>query len=316
MAVNFTDILQGDYLNPNIPYELYVFDLTVNAIFSFTTVVANTLIMTALKKISLFQVHSVFKAFLFNLAIADLAVGIFVQPMYIATIVTAICGYPGASRILATMFYLGNWCFPNISVSFLTVIAIDRFLALHFRLRYRNVVTFNRVVAALVFLWILKFGEALMVVFDYRIFNVQTNVGLGFCMTVITFCYLKIYLTLRHHDSTVRGMNKFPSQTLPETCRQEGNPRVRSTTFNMLRYKRTVYDMLFLYAALIFCYLPAFCVLIVIQTRGVDRTAQIARFLAATIIFANSSLNPLLYCWRIRPIRRTVWTTLRKMCCK
>lgn len=316
MAVNFTDILQGDYLNPNIPYELYVFDLTVNAIFSFTTVVANTLIMTALKKISLFQVHSVFKAFLFNLAIADLAVGIFVQPMYIATIVTAICGYPGASRILATMFYLGNWCFPNISVSFLTVIAIDRFLALHFRLRYRNLVTFNRVVAALVFLWILKFGEALMVVFDYRIFNVQTNVGLGFCMTVITFCYLKIYLTLRHHDNTVRGMNKFPSQTPPETCRQEENPRVRSITFNMLRYKRTVYDMLFLYAALIFCYLPAFCVLIVIQTRGADRTAQIARFLAATIIFANSSLNPLLYCWRIRPIRRTVWTTLRKMCCK
>lgn len=316
MAVNFTDILQGDYLNPNIPYELYVFDLTVNAIFSFTTVVANTLIMTALKKISLFQVHSVFKAFLFNLAIADLAVGIFVQPMYIATIVTAICGYPGASRILATMFYLGNWCFPNISVSFLTVIAIDRFLALHFRLRYRNLVTFNRVVAALVFLWILKFGEALMVVFDYRIFNVQTNVGLGFCMTVITFCYLKIYLTLRHHDNTVRGMSKFPSQTPPETCRQEENPRVRSITFNMLRYKRTVYDMLFLYAALIFCYLPAFCVLIVIQTRGADRTAQIARFLAATIIFANSSLNPLLYCWRIRPIRRTVWTALRKMCCK
>ena len=74
MAVNFNDL--NDYPDPKIPYELYVFDLTVNAVSSFTTVIANTLIMVALKKIPLVQVHSVFKAFLFNLALADLAVGI------------------------------------------------------------------------------------------------------------------------------------------------------------------------------------------------------------------------------------------------
>ena len=74
MAENFTVVLQGTYPDPEIPYALYVFDVSVNAVFSVITIIGNTLIMIALWKIPLSQLRKVFKVFLFNLALADLCV--------------------------------------------------------------------------------------------------------------------------------------------------------------------------------------------------------------------------------------------------
>ena len=312
MAENFTVVLQGIHLDPDIPYALYVFDVSVNAVFSIITIMGNTLIMVALWKIPLSKLRKVFKAFLFNLALADLCVGLIVQPLYISSVLTAMSGYPNSSRILGTIFYLGNWYFPNISVSFLTAIAIDRLLALHFGVRYNNLVTFKKVVMVLVFQWILKIAETLLIIFDYRIYNIEANVGLGLCLSLITFCYLKIYLTLRRHDSTVREM--FPFQNRQGTCQRELRT-VKISHFNMMRYKRSVYNLLYLYAAFVLCYLPPFCILIVIQARRVDKAANIARFLGATLIFVNSSLNPILYCWKIREIRREVLRMLSDVFC-
>ena len=317
MAVNFTVILQGHYLDPEIPFPLYVFDVTVNAVSALTTIIANTLVVVALKKIPLVQVHSVFKAFLFNLAFADLAVGLVVQPAYISAVLSAMYGYANASRILGTLFYLANWYFANISVSFLTAIAIDRLLALYLRRRYRNVVTYKKVVIALALLWIYKFVETVILIFDYRIYNCLTNSGLGICIVTMTFCYFKIYLTLRHHNSTVlAGMRMFPLQSAHGTCRQRQFTCVKIGQFNMTRYKRSVQSMLYLYAAFAFCYLPPFCVLVVTQVRGTDRTTHTVRFLGSTLVLMNSSLNPLLYCWRIREIRRMVRRTIRNVFCK
>ena len=314
MADNFTVILlQGHFLDPEIPQALYVVDFSVNAVSSIAAIIGNALIIVALRKISLIQLHSVFKAFLFNLALADLCVGLIVQPLYISAVLMAMYGYHEASRILGALFYLANWYFPNISVFFLTAIALDRLLALHFERRYRHLVTFRRVAIALVFLWVLKLAETLIIIFDYRIFNVQANVGLGICLPLITFCYLKIYFTLRRHDISVR--NTFPLQNLRGTCPTE-YASARKSNFNLMRYKRTVYNMLYVYAAFVLCFLPLFCVMIVSQTRGVDRATKLVQFSGVTLIYINSSLNPLLYFWKIREIRRVVRRTLSGVFCK
>lgn len=109
--MNFSEILQGPYPSPKIPFALYVVDLTVNAVCSLTATILNALVIVALRKIPLTQVHSVFKAVLFNLALADLVVGLLVQPSYISAVVTGMYGYHEVSRILATVFYLSNWFF-------------------------------------------------------------------------------------------------------------------------------------------------------------------------------------------------------------
>ena len=118
-------------------------------------------------------------------------------------------------------------------------------------------------------------------------------------------------------NSTIRErMRMFPLQSARGTCRQRQFTCVRIGQFNITRYKRSVRSMLYLYAAFAFCYLPPFCVLVVMQVRGTDRTTHIVRFLGSTLILMNSSLNPLLYCWRIREIRRMVRRTIRNVFCK
>ena len=309
MADNFSIVLQGLYFDPDIPFALYMFDVALNFVFSIITITGNALIIAALRRIPSTQVHTVLKAFLFNLALADLSVGLFVQPLYISSVLTATFGYQNASRILGAVFYLANWCLLSLSISFLTAIAVDRFLALYLRVRYRYVVTLKKVVAALVALWIYTCVGTLLIIFNNIVYNIVANFSLAVCLALTTFCYLKIYLTLRRHNNCVQ----LPLQAANISCQKELTSR---TNFNFVRYKRSVWNMLYVNGAFILCSLPLFCILVVMHVRGLDRTTKMCRFFGATLIFINSSLNPLLYCWKIREIRRVVLGMLSRIFCK
>ena len=311
MAENFSVVLQGRLLDPEIPFALYVLDVTLNVVSSITTIFGNTLIIVALRKIRATHVHMVFKAFLFNLALADLSVGLLVQLPYILAVLTAMSGYAEVSRIIGALFHLVTWYFPVISVAFQTAIAIDRFLALHLA-SYRRLVTRKRVLKVLVFIWITRLAETCLIIYDHRIFNIMVNIGLGFCMFVITACYLKIYLTLKRQDQTVREMISLRRQNNSD---QRPSTQVRKNNFNLVKYKRSIYTMFYIYIAFILCSLPVFCVMIALQIQGPERATIIVHFLAATLVYINSSLNPVLYCWRIREIRRVVKRTVSKTFC-
>lgn len=309
MADNFSVVLSGLYIDSDMPFALYIADVVVNAVFSATAVVGNTFIMIALWKLSPLQVHPVLKAFLFSLALADLGVGVVVQPLYITAVLTALNGQLEASRTIGAIFYVGNWLFPFISFATLTGIAIDRYLALYFRLRYRILVTTRRVVPLLILLWVITIAGTSCVVWNHNVYNVLANAIVALFLFLTTISYLKIYLTLRRQDGRFHVVT--PLELSSRSCPQSR----KKYNFNLTRYKQTVYNMLYVYIAFILCYLPLFCILIVIHVRGVNRTIKIIRFICATLIFVNSSLNPLLYCWKIREIRQVVLTAIVKVFC-
>lgn len=309
MADNFSFVLRGLYLDSHIPFALYIADVAVNVVFSAIAVLGNTFIMVALWKLSPLQIHSVLKVFLFSLALADLGVGAVVQPLYITAVLTAMNGRLEASRTIGAIFYVVNWLLPFISFATLTGIAIDRYLALYFRLRYRILVTTKRVITLLILLWVLTIASTSSVLWNHNVYNALANAIIAVFLFLTTVCYLKIYLTLRHQNGRFRAITplELSSGTRPPSKRHN---------FNLTRYKQTVNNMLYVYFAFILCYLPLFCILIVIHVRGVNRTIKILRFLSASLIFVNSSLNPLLYCWKIREIRQVVLaTTVKIFCC-
>ena len=59
-----------------------------------------------------------------------------------------------------------------------------------------------------------------------------------------------------------------------------------------MRYKRLVYNMLYLCAAFVVCYLPPFCILIVIQVCGYDRAANIATVFGNDFSFCQIIVEP------------------------
>ena len=67
-----------------------------------------------------------------------------------------------------------------------------------------------------------------------------------------------------------------------------------------------------LYAYLIFtvCYLPDICVLIIIGSTSEPRNdLQHLHFYTLTLLFLNSTLNSLIYCWKVKQIRHTMIAT-------
>lgn len=308
MADNFSVVLNGLYIDSDIPFALYIVDVTVNIVFSVTAILGNTFIIAALWKLSPLQVHSVLKAFLFSLALADLGVGAIVQPLYITAVLTAIHGHVKSSRTIGAIFYVVNWILPFVSFATLTGIAIDRYLALRFRLRYRILVTKKRVVTLLILLWLLTIAGTSLILWNHNYYNTFANAVVALFLFLTTVSYLKIYLTLKHQNGRFRVMT--PLEMSIRNRRQSNK-----LNFSVNRYKQTVYNMLYVYAAFILCYLPLFCVLIVIHVRGVNTTLKIFRFVGATLIFVNSSLNPLLYCWKIREIRQVGLAAVMKVFC-
>ena len=67
---------------------------------------------------------------------------------------------------------------------------------------------------------------------------------------------------------------------------------------------------------LVACYVPFGIVVALTPQRGMTLSVYLFRQLTATLVYLNSSLNPLLYCLKIREVRRAVKETLRQLFCR
>ena len=63
---------------------------------------------------------------------------------------------------------------------------------------------------------------------------------------------------------------------------------------------------LFVYLALLICYLPNACILEMYPILEQNTTIKTMQLYTLTLLFLNSSLNPLIYCWKMRHIRHAV----------
>ena len=123
-----------------------------------------------------------------------------------------------------------------------------------------------------------------------------------FSIIVSTFSYTKIFFTLRHQQAQVR-----------DHVQPEQSSRVRSV-LNIARYKKTVYSVAWIQFAMLACYGP-YIVMTFLRdfgNVGYSTEVRIAREVSGCLIFLNSSLNPVLYCWRVKDFRQEVKNGIRK----
>ena len=116
--------------------------------------VLNIITIQALRKIPSFP--KPLKTFLISLAVFDLAVGLLVHPLYIARLLIEV--EQSANQRLYNTVYTAHGLFAKLlcTASFLGIFAltVDRFLAIHLHLRYQELVTYRRVVAVVISVWV------------------------------------------------------------------------------------------------------------------------------------------------------------------
>ena len=78
------------------------------------------------------------------------------------------------------------------------------------------------------------------------------------------------------------------------------------------KFRKSVLTMLYVLAAILLSYLPcgiSFLITLFLKTEVSEFTLSIG----GSIVLLNSSINPLVYCWRIKEIRRFVVLKLRRV---
>ena len=283
-------------LNAGLHNQLICFTI-VSIIVALTAVVGNTLILIALHKESSLRQPS--KILLCSLASSDLCLGF-------STLVFATCWL---STVLQQKWQSCQYVYLaygitavtlfGVSLFTTTAVSVDRLLALLLGLRYRLIVTVKRVYATVVVIWvfpILGIAVEFYTKDERRIFAsscIMLSLILAMC------CYLKIYLKLRRRQIHVRETNL-------------------STPVSLARYRKTVHNALWVQLAFVVFFVP-FCVIAPFAYPAVVKEKSVAFFLAlvsaSTLLLCNSSLNPFLYCWKIKQVRRAVKNTLSQFSC-
>ena len=267
----------------------------LNTFFSITAILGNILILIALNKVT--SIRPPTKLLFRCLAVTDLCVGLITQPLFIVTLLASsnvheyVVGIQQASSVVLC----------GVSLLTSTAISVDRLLALSLGLRYRYVVTLRRVRALIISFWFLS-GASIGSVFISGIYYFVYAVVMLISLLISAISYAKIYFRLRHQLLHVQGQR----QQLPPNG-------VVSSALNVERYKKTVSVILWIQLGLFACYSPI-CVYLVSWHFEKFWDTNVIDYLIC-LLFINSSLNPILYCWKIREVKEAVKDTIRQLNC-
>ena len=269
--------------------------------FSLVATLGNLLVIRALIKASTIPAN-VRKMFI-SLAFSDLAVGLL--PQLIDAIIYAVV-WKMASRgdnlaflcptVLSVLSY---FVYSLIAASFLnvTVIAGDRLLAVSLHLRYPELVTARRLTTVLVSVWIIScVFPILYILFPKEIEMVTAIISLiGYALT--TVAYVRIYKVVKYHQNQIYSQNQLQNAQTREAHRQ----------------RKSAYNSLFVSVVFLACYFPFFPCTILYETNTSEISFLVAQVASVFLICLNSSLNPIVYCWRYREIREIVKSTVKKL---
>ena len=269
---------------------VYVF-LTITAIFG------NSLILVALAKDS--SLHPPSKLLLRSLTITDLCVGTISQPLAITFLLSLVNEHWGLYRVTEYSLAITTTVFSGVSLSVMTTIGVDRLLALVLRFRYRQVVTIKRVRATVFLLWLKSTAVGILYVQNAHLFVIVSSVLIPLEVIISSYSYTRIFLTIRRQQTQVQDV-------------LQGG----STAPRMARYKKTVSNALWVHLTLAACYIPFAVVTAVIAVCEFSAFLSMAQFLSLSLVYLNSSLNPVLYCWKIREVRQAVKETIRQFCAR
>ena len=275
-----------------------------NAFLLFTALVLNIITIRALRKISSFP--KALKTLLLSVAISDLGVGLLIQPLYIAGVIMTID--QSANKRLHYALYTAQRLFGFLlcTASFLAIIAltVDRFFAIHLHLRYKELVTYKRVVAVVISFWVVCPCISLFAlnrILEKVLAIITATIG-AVCLITTGLIYCKIYSIVRHHTNQIHALQL-------QHVAQNQNGELA----NAARLKKTALATFYVYVVFVVCFLPYICVKAAYRIYGESKLRLHLLYYSTTLVNLNSSLNPLIYCWKMRNIRQAVISVLRNI---
>ena len=222
----------------------------LNAPLMLLSIVGNALVLVAILRTP--SVRSPSVIFLCNLAVTDLLVGLVVQPTYIAE--QLVRTVPALEEPVRAMgFSMGG-----VSLSTMTAITVDRFLALHYHIQYPNLMTKSRAIYTIITIWCIITLFSFSILWSLRIYYVLAAFCITICLLVCLVCFIKIYRIVRRHQLQIQVQQQAVENSI-DTHEQQ----IRQSN-------RSAKNIFIYFLAMILCYSPFSIVVIISGFTGVD----------------------------------------------
>ena len=278
-------------------HSTYFANCVFNSFLSYTAIMLNIVTIHAIRKTP--SLPRTLKTLLLSLAVSDVGVGLLVQPFCTSLLVKWLQNNGSCASYVA--FHIIQCLFSGASFSSVVAISVDRFLVIHLHLRYQELVTRKRVVAVVILIWVLSaFLSSLFLWHPSEvnciIFCICGAVGL----LLTTAAYRKIYFAVRHHRSQIRLLQ----------VQQVAENEEMSNFAGRIKYAVGIF---YVYLVFVFCFLPHLICMAAVEIYGPSMALKRFYLFSMTLVFLNSSLNPVIYCWKMRHIRSALMNILRNM---
>jgi len=272
-------------------FTWYLATAVVNIVLLITTSCGNILILFALQKEYTLSASS--RILFRSLAASDLCVGLVSQPLFVVSILLISNGHWEVCCLMRYATYVVSTTLCGVSLLTVTAISMDRLLVLLLKSKYGLIVTSTRVKVVVVFFWIFSLSVSTAYLVSIRIFFTVSCVVIMLSIFISAYSYSSIFILLRRRQRL----------KIQDKCRGQIN------SFQLQRerrYQSTVYSALWFHFALVICYLPFSVLEAMAVAIGTPLPVFIAGSFTGTLIYLNSMINPLLYCWKIKEVRQAV----------
>ena len=172
---------------------------------------------------------------LLSLTISDLGVGLLVQPLYVAHLVTIIeqRNNNSAYDTMSKAYFILSNLFALKSFLGVVTLTVDRFLAIHLHLRYQELVTTKRGVAVEISAWVLSASISFISLYSFEISSIISAIIVAVCIIITGLLYCKIYIRSR---KTAHNSDSRSASTANSTVSEWRNSKCRKAKKNCACY--------------------------------------------------------------------------------
>ena len=187
-----------------------------------------------------------------------------------------------------TLLYQVGPYFFIVTMEIITFMSTERWL----HMSRRSLITNGRVYKVL--------GVFLILPILYLPFGIFRNIlvfvfGI-MCFVLTSVAYYKVFKIVRHHQQQVQANRQ---------------------AIDVAKYRKSVFTIFFILLLFLVSYMPNWLCLAVLSlfASKLNSLCVVVLYVTATVLFSSSSLNSILYCWRIKELRSAVMYLLKALFC-
>lgn len=277
------------------------FTVSCVAIVFFTPpiIILNLLVLFGIYKTP--SLHSPSNALLCGLALTDLGAGVVAMPLLAVKYIAFAhkdqelwCG----SIVMVSKLIQPP--FSGISIATLTLISIDRLLALTLHMRYAMVITVSRFVRVFIVISIGAFAFSFSYLANKKVTHWSVVSIYGICLIICSVNNACIFRIIHRHQIDIK--RQLDQMQVNQSC-----------NIATVKSRKTSKNMLWLYVAFMFCYTPFIIMRIIRNYWGTNTAISYGLHEASySLLFINSLVNPILYCVKITEIRKAIFRVTPK----